>query len=39
MKTDDYFDQIENLKETPPWTEQEIEIAELAEDLLSKGLI
>jgi hypothetical protein len=39
MKTDDYFDQTDDLKETPPWSEKEIEIAEIAEDLLSKDLI
>jgi len=35
MKTDDYFDQREEIVgQTPPWTEDEIECAELAENIL-----
>lgn len=35
MKTDDYYDQREEIEgQTPPWTEEEIECAELAEKVL-----
>jgi|GEM_PF-3191019 len=34
MKTDDYFDQREEIVgQTPPWTEEEIECAKIAESI------